>query len=105
MPWHTEESIKRLIVHDHRLPIGTTAHIKLHAIALFRACDEGGEAVLTDRLVVGPSMREKEWAAECFTCTTDRARATAQEAAPAAGSVMVNVVPTPVVEVTVISPP
>ena len=92
-------------MHDHRYPFGAKAHVELDAIAQRCACDEGGEAVLTDRLVVGPSMREKEWAAECFTCTTDRARATAQEAAPAAGSVMVNVVPTPVVEETVISPP
>ena len=92
-------------MHDHRFPVGAKAHIKLHAIALLRTCNEGGEAVLTDRLVVGPSMCEEERALECLTCTTDRARTKSQEAAPAAGSVMVNVVPTPVVEVTVISPP
>jgi hypothetical protein len=104
-PWQPEESIERLIVHDDRYPIGTEAHIKLHTIALRRACDEGGEAVLTDRFIVSPAMRKEERALEGFTCATDRARAKSQEAAPAAGSVIVNVVPTPVVEVTVISPP
>ena len=92
-------------MHDHRYPIGTKAHIKLHTIALLRTRDESGEAVLTDRLVVSPTMSEENRTLECLTCTTDRARAKSQEAAPSAGSVMVNVVPTPVVEVTVISPP
>jgi len=92
-------------VHDHRYSIGAKAHIKLHAIAQRCACNEGGEAVLTDRLVVSPTMSEENRTLECLTCTTDRARAKSQEAAPLAGSVMVNVVPTPVVEVTVISPP
>ena len=92
-------------MHDHRYSIGAKAHIKLHAIALLRTCSEGGEAVLTDRLVVSSTMSEENRTLECLTCTTDRARAMSQEAAPAAGSVMVNVVPTPVVEVTVISPP
>ena len=92
-------------MHDHRYSIGAKAHIKLHALALLRTCSEGGEAVLTDRLVVSPTMSEENRTLECLTCTTDRARAKSQEAAPLAGSVMVNVVPTPVVEVTVISPP
>ena len=92
-------------MHDHRYPFGTKAHVKLHAIALICAYDEGGEAVLTDRLVVSPAMCEEERALECLTCTTDRARAKSQEAAPAAGSVIVKVVPTPAVEVTAISPP
>ena len=92
-------------MHDHRCSIGAKAHIKLHAIAQRCSCNEGSEAVLTDRLVVSPAMCEEERALECLTCTTDRARAKSQEAAPSAGSVMVNVVPTPVVEVTVISPP
>ena len=92
-------------MHDHRYSIGAKAHIKLHAIALLRACNEGGQAVLTDRLVVCPAMCEEKWALECFACAADRARATTQEAAPSAGNVIVNVVPTPAVEVTVISPP
>ena len=92
-------------MHDHRYPFGAKAHVKLHAIAQRCACNEGGEAVLTDRLVVSPTMSEENRTLECLTCTTDRARAKSQEAAPLAGSVMVNVVPTPVVEVTVISPP
>ncbi len=97
--------MERLIVHDHRYSIGAKAHVKLHAIAQRCACNEGGEAVLTDRLVVSPTMSEENRTLECLTCTTDRARAKSQEAAPSAGSVMVNVVPTPAVEVTVISPP
>ena len=97
--------MERLIVHDHRYPFGAKAHVKLHAIALLRTCDEGGEAVLTDRLVVSPTMSEENRTLECLTCTTDRARAKSQEAAPLAGSVIVKVVPTPAVEVTVISPP
>ena len=92
-------------MHDHRYSIGAKAHIKLHAIALLRTCSEGGEAVLTDRLVVSPTMSEENRTLECLTCTTDRARAKSQEAAPLAGSVIVKVVPTPAVEVTVISPP
>ena len=92
-------------MHDHRCALGAKAHIELHAIAQRCACSEGGKAVLTDRLVVSPTMSEENRTLECLTCTTDRARAKSQEAAPAAGSVMVNVVPTPVVEVTVISPP
>ena len=51
--------MERLIVHDHRFPVGAKAHIKLHAIALLRTCSEGGEAVLTDRLVVSPTMSEE----------------------------------------------
>ena len=97
--------MERLIVHDHRYSIGAKAHIELHAIAQRCACNEGGKAVLTDRLVVCPTMSEENRTLECLTCTTDRARAKSQEAAPAAGSVIVNVVPTPAVEVTVISPP
>ena len=92
-------------MHDHRCALGAKAHVALHAIAQRCACNEGGEAVLTDRLVVSPTMSEENRTLECLTCTTDRARAKSQEAAPLAGSVMVNVVPTPVVEVTVISPP
>ena len=92
-------------MHDHRCSIGAKAHIKLHAIAQRCSCNEGSEAVLTDRLVVSPTMSEENRTLECLTCTTDRARAKSQEAAPSAGSVMVNVVPTPVVEATVISPP
>jgi hypothetical protein len=92
-------------VHDHRYPFGAKAHVELDAIAQRCACNEGGEAVLTDRLVVSPTMSEENRTLECLTCTTDRARAKSQEAAPLAGSVMVNVVPTPAVEVTVISPP
>ena len=92
-------------MHDHRYPFGAKAHVKLHAITQRCACNEGGEAVLTDRLVVSPTMSEENRTLECLTCTTDRARAKSQEAAPSAGSVMVNVVPTPVVEATVISPP
>ena len=92
-------------MHDHRYPFGTKAHVKLHAIALICAYDEGGEAVLPERCAVGPTMSEENRTLECLTCTTDRARAKSQEAAPSAGSVMVNVVPTPVVEATVISPP
>lgn len=97
--------MERLIVHEHRYSIGAKAHIKLHAIALLRTCSEGGEAVLTDRLVVSPTMSEENRTLVCLTCTTDRARAKSQEAAPLAGSVIVKVVPTPAVEVTVISPP
>ena len=92
-------------MHDHRYPVGAKAHVKLDAIAQRCACNEGGKAVLTDRLVVSPTMSEENRTLQCLTCTTDRARAKSQEAAPAGGSVMVNVVPTPVVEVTVISPP
>ena len=92
-------------MHDHRYSIGAKAHIELHAIAQRCACNEGGKAVLTDRLVVSPTMSEENRTLECLTCTTDRARAKSQEAAPAAGSVIVNVVPTPAGEVTVISPP
>jgi len=51
-------------VHDHRSPFGTKAHIKLHAIALLRACDESGEAVLPERCAVGPAMREEKRALE-----------------------------------------
>jgi hypothetical protein len=54
---------------------------------------------------VGSAMCKEGRALQCLTCATDRARAMSQEASPAGGSVMVNVVPTPVVEVTVISPP
>ena len=97
--------MERLIVHNHRYPVGAKAHIELHAIAQRCACNEGGKAVLTDRLVVSPTMSEENRTLQCLTCTTDRARAKSQEAAPAAGSVIVNVVPTPAVEVTVISPP
>ena len=71
--WYPIEPIKRLIVHDHRCALGTEAHVKLHPVELFCSCDECGQAVLTDRRVVGPSVREKEWAPECFTCATDRA--------------------------------
>ena len=92
-------------MHDHRYSIGAKAHIKLHTIALLCARDESGEAVLLKHLVVGSAMCEENRTLECLTCTTDRARAKNQEAAPSAGSVMVKVVPTPVVEVTVISPP
>jgi hypothetical protein len=56
--------IERLIVHDHRYPIGAKAHIKLHAIALICACDESGEAVLPERCAVGPAMCEEERALE-----------------------------------------
>jgi hypothetical protein len=63
-PWHAEESIERLIVHDHCYPFGTKAHIKLHTIALFCACDEGGEAVLTERCIVGSAMCEEKRALE-----------------------------------------
>jgi hypothetical protein len=72
---------------------------------LLRACDESGEAVLPERCIVGPAMCEEQRALECLAGVTDRARATGQEAAPAAGSVIVKVVPTPAVEVTVMSPP
>ena len=92
-------------MHDDCRPFGTEAHIKLHAIALRRTGDESGEAVLPERSVVCPAMREEEWSLERCTRATDRARATNQKAAPADGSVIVNVVPTPAVEVTVISPP
>jgi len=92
-------------VHDHRRPFGTKAHVKLHTVVLLRARDESGEAVLPERCIVGPAMCEEERALECLAGVTDRARATAQEAAPVAGSVIVNVVPTPAVEVTVMSPP
>jgi hypothetical protein len=92
-------------VHDHRYPFGAKAHIELHTIALLRARNKRGEAVLTERCIVGPAMCEEERALECLAGVTDRARATAQEAAPAAGSVIVKVVPTPEVEVTVMSPP
>jgi hypothetical protein len=103
--WYPIEPIERLIVHDHRYPIGAKSHIELQAIELLCSCDKRGETVLTQSLVMCSAMREKEWAAECFTCATDRARAMTQEAAPAAGSVIVNVVPTPADEGTVISPP
>ena len=92
-------------MHDHRYPFGAKAHIELHTIALLRACDESGEAVLPERCIVGPAMCEEQRALECLAGVTDRARGTAQEAAPAAGSVIVKVVPTPAVEVTVMSPP
>jgi hypothetical protein len=92
-------------VHDHRYPIGTKAHIKLHAITLLRTRDESGEAVLSKRSIVGSAMCKEDRALQCLTCATDRARVMSQEASPAGGSVIVNVVPTPVVEVTVISPP
>jgi hypothetical protein len=92
-------------VHDHRYPFGTKAHIKLHAIALLRTYNKGGKAVLTGRFTVRPAMREEGRAQECVTCAPDRARAKSQVAAPAAGSVIVKVVPTPAAEVTVISPP
>lgn len=92
-------------MHDHRYPIGTEAHIKLHPITLMRARDESGEAVLSKHGIVGSAMCKEDWALQCLTCATDRARAMSQEASPAGGSVMVNVVPTPVVEVTAISPP
>ncbi len=92
-------------MHDHRRPFGAKAHIELHTIALLRARNERGEAVLMGRLVVGSAMREEERALECLAGVTDRARPTAQEAAPAAGSVIVKVVPTPEIEVTVMSPP
>jgi hypothetical protein len=72
---------------------------------LICAYDEGGEAVLPERCAVGPAMCEEERALEWLTRATDRARTKSQEAAPVAGSVIVNVVPTPAVEVTVISPP
>jgi hypothetical protein len=51
-------------VHDHRYPFGTKAHVKLHAIALICAYDEGGEAVLPERCTVGPAMCEQERALE-----------------------------------------
>jgi hypothetical protein len=51
-------------VHNHRYPIGAKAHIKLHAIAQLRACNEGGEAVLTKRCAVGPAMCEEDRALE-----------------------------------------
>ena len=92
-------------MHDHRCPICAKAHIKLHAVALRRTCNEGGETVLPKRCIVGSAMCEEERALEYLTCATNRARSKSQEAAPAAGSLIVKVVPTPVVEVTVISPP
>lgn len=64
-----------------------------------------GEAVLSERCIVGPTMCEEERALKRCAGATDRARGTNQEAAPAGGSVIVNVVPTPGVEATVISPP
>jgi hypothetical protein len=51
-------------VHDHCYPFGAKAHVKLHAIAQRCACNEGDEAVLTDRLVVSPTMSEEERALE-----------------------------------------
>jgi hypothetical protein len=92
-------------VHDHRFPFGTEAHIKLHPIELLRACNKGCEAVFTDRSAVCAAVGKEEWPLKCLTCATDRAGLKSQEAAPPAGSVIVNVVPTPVAEVTVISPP
>ena len=56
--------MERLIVHDHRFPVGAKAHIKLHAIALRRARNERGEAVLTERCIVGPAMCEEDRALE-----------------------------------------
>lgn len=105
MARHAKEPIERLVVHHHRYPFGTKAHIKLHAIALRGACDESGEAILSERCIMGSAMCKKDRTLKCLTCATDRAGAISQEAAPACGSVIVNVVPTPVVEVTVISPP
>jgi len=51
-------------VHDYCYPFGTKAHVKLHTIALRRACHESGEAVLLERCAVGPAMREEERALE-----------------------------------------
>ena len=92
-------------MHNHCGAICTKAHVKLHTLTLCGACHESIKAVLANGFGVGSSVREKEWTPERFACATDRAQATIQEATPAEGNVMVNVVPTPVVEVTVISPP
>jgi hypothetical protein len=41
-PWYPKESVERLVVHDDSSAFRAESNIKLHAIALFRACHECG---------------------------------------------------------------
>jgi hypothetical protein len=92
-------------MHDHCHAFDTEAHIKLKAVAPLGPCQDRSEAILAYELTVVSSMSEQEGATKCMTSATDRALVPTQEAASTAGNVTVNVVPTPIVEVTVISPP
>ena len=92
-------------MHDNGNAVGAEANVELDAVDLRGAGNEGLEAVLGGSRRVGAAMRQQDRQVACRSRASNRARRSGQSATPPTGSEIVNVVPTPGVEATEISPP
>ena len=92
-------------MHNDGNAVGAEPDVELDAVDLRGTGSQGLEAVLEDLRRVGAAMRQQDRQVACRSRASDRAGGTDQGATPPMGSEIVNVVPTPGVEATEISPP